>query len=351
MKKSGIAIIGRVADGVQLLDGQTVKTRILRDELRRRFPDRRMICADTYCYKRHAIRVLWKTVRAFAECEHIFVLLSRNGRRFFFPLLNGLNRVYHRRLYHDVIGGALPDEVRANPALIRQLNRFEVNWVEFSAMQEALETLGVERVEVLPNFKRLDALQASELVPACRDPFVFVMFSRVTREKGVTEAVRAVEEANRRAGCKRAELHIYGPVEREYEPEFSALMDEHAGMAVYEGCVPYEESVRTLSGSFMMLFPSTYAGEGVPGTIIDAFSAGLPVIATNWHDNAELVRDGITGYCYRWEEPHQLAEWICYAIEHPEEVEAMRPACLKEARRYTPEAAMTRICERMEAQR
>ena len=347
MKKNGIAVIGRMADGVQLLDGQTVKTRILRDELRRAFPGRELVCVDTYRYSRRILPVLWQTLRAFLRCEHIFVLLSRNGRRFLFPLLTGLNRLFHRRLYHDVIGGALPEEVRRRPALGRQLRRFEVNWVEFAGMQQALARLGVSNTEVLPNFKRLRVLAEEELPPARQAPFVFVMFSRVMKEKGVGEAAAAVAAANRCGGGRRAVLHVYGPVEPAYQAEFDALLRQHPDEVFYRGCVPYEESVQALCSGFMLLFPSTYSGEGLPGTIIDAFSAGLPVIATDWHFNAELVRSGETGYCYPWQEPEKLAEWVCHAVDHPEQIEAMRPACLQAAARYTPEAAMARICGRM----
>lgn len=349
MKEGGIAVIGRVADGAQLLDGQTVKTQTLRDALRRRFPGRTLLCVDTYRYRRRALRVLWDTLRAFVRCEHIFVLLSKNGRRFFFPLLTGLNLLFRRRLYHVVIGGALPDEVRARPALGRQLARFEVNWVECAALKEALERLGVTNAEVLPNFKRLSPLSPAQLVPAGRDPFVFVLFSRVRRDKGVSLAAEAVAQVNRRPGGRRAVLYIYGPVEPDYQAELDALLAAHAGQVFYRGCVPSGESVQALRGSFLLLFPSTYAGEGMPGTLLDAFSAGVPVLAADWHFIGEWVRSGETGFLYPWQQPEQLAGRMLYAMEHPEEVEAMRPACLREAQKYTPEAVMPQICARMEA--
>ena len=347
MKTHGIAVIGRVADGVQLFDGQTVKTRILRDELHRRYPNTQIICVDTYQYKKRFVSVIRDTICAFLKCEHIFVLLSRNGRRFLFPILTGLNSLFHRRMYHDVIGGALPDEVKARPALGKQLDRFEVNWVEFSAMKEALEQLGVTNAEVLPNFKRLNVLKADQL-PCIEDsPFVLTMFSRVLKEKEMGQAAEAVSEINRRYGSIRVVLHIYGPVEPDYEEEFQTLLKIHSEAVFYKGCVPYEKSVEILRDSFLLLFPSTYQGEGLPGTIIDAFSAGVPVIATDWHFNAELMRSGETGYCYSWKEPKRLTELIDYAINHPTEINSMRPLCLAEAEKYTPDMVMEQICKRM----
>lgn len=348
MNHKGIAIVGRIAESSELLDGQTVKTKILYEELKKNFPDRKFVCVDTYEYRRHAFSILFKTVKAFWVCEHIFVLLSRNGRTFFFPLLSFLNIFFHRRMYHDVIGGALPDEAAIRPALCRQLKKFEVNWVELAEMKNKLEKLGVDNVEVLPNFKRLTIRENVQPWRKDQEPFVFTIFSRIVKTKGIETAAQAIAEVNSLFGKKRAVLHIYGPVAPEYEKEFENVLEKYQNMIEYMGCIPYNQSVDALSSSYMLLFPSVYPGEGMPGTVIDAFSAGLPVIASDWHFNREMVQDGITGYCYEWNKPETLKDYIIYAIEHPDEINGMREKCLKEAYHYTPDAAMKLICKRME---
>lgn len=347
MRKDAIAVIGRMATGTVLLDGQTVKTNTLCQELRTRYPDRDFVFVDMYQYKRRAIPILLGTMKAFFRCEHIFVLLSKNGRRFFFPLLMGLNRIFRRRMYHDVIGGALPEEAAKSRSLRRQLNRFQVNWVEFSQMAEDLRKAGVTNAEVLPNFKRLQILQPDELTRDHQEPYVFSMFSRVTRDKGMTAAAQAVSEVNERLGRTAAVVHIYGPVEEDYRQEFEQILKTRSNCVRYLGCIPQDQSVEVLRRSFMLLFPSVYRGEGMPGTIIDAFSAGLPVIATNWHFNGELVHSGETGYCYDWQCPQLLAEHMLHAVTHPEEVDAMRQSCLTEVKKYAPDTVMEQIVQKM----
>ena len=347
MGKNGIAVVGRMAPDAQLLDGQTVKTNILCEELRRRFPDREFVLVDTYQYSKHVFPILMSTCKAFFRCSHIFVLLSRNGRRFFFPLLTGLNRIFHRRMYHDVIGGALPGEAAKSKALCRQLNRFEVNWVEFSQMKDQLRELGITNAEVLPNFKRLQILKQEELPQHTEEPFVFSMFSRVTREKGMTAAAQAVSQVNKTLGRIAAVVNIYGPVEESYREEFEQVLKTYDDCVRYLGCIPQDQSVEALRSSFMLLFPSVYPGEGMPGTIIDAFSAGLPVIATDWHFNGELVKSGLTGYCYDWQQPDLLAQHILHAVTHPKKVDAMRCNCLSEAVKYMPDTVMEQIIQKM----
>lgn len=347
MRRDGIAIIGRLAAGAELLDGQTVKTKVLYEELRRSFPEREIRCVDVYRYKRRFIPILWQTLRAFFSCEHIFVLLSRNGRTFFFPILTALNRIFRRKLYHDVIGGALPEEAKRRPALQKQLKRFTLNWVELPSMKDSLAELGIGNVEVLPNFKRLSILSADALQMPKDEPFVFATFSRVTRDKGIGEAIVAVADVNRKKGRKAAVLRVYGQVEEDYRETFDALLHRHEDCVVYCGSVPQDQSVEVLRDCYMLLFPSVYAGEGLPGTIIDAYSAGLPVIASDWHFNAELVHDGVTGWCYDHRDASLLTERLLCAVEHPDEVNAMRSACLAEAAVYTPEHAMQQIAKQL----
>jgi len=49
----------------------------------------------------------------------------------------------------------------------------------------------------------------------------------------------------------------------------------------------------------VFVFPSHY--EGLPGALIEAMIAGLPIVATPVDGNAELIEDGVTG---RFVPPH-----------------------------------------------
>lgn len=48
-------IIGRTAEGTELCDGQTIKTRVLAEEIKHAYPDSKIIVADTYNYKRRQL--------------------------------------------------------------------------------------------------------------------------------------------------------------------------------------------------------------------------------------------------------------------------------------------------------
>ena len=341
-----IGIIGRVSE--TLCDGQTVKTRILVDELRGRYPESSIYIAHTHDFKRRPLKRLGQVLQCLRRSEAVFVLLSRNGRKVIFPLLYILNRFYRKPLFHDLIGGVLDEDLRREPGLLKQLHMFRVNWVETDGLRDRLAAMGLKNGETLPNFKRLRVVPEVECTPKTDEIWRFCTFSRVTETKGITVAIQAVTEINRQRGKTVATLDIYGPVEPPYDAVFPQLLAD-AGEAVrYMGVADYRESTRILKSYDMLLFPTWHDGEGFPGTLVDAFSAGLPVIATDWHCNGEIIAHGKTGYLYPVNQPHLLKTLMEQAMADPTGVHRMALECLREVRRYDAQIAMDLVCCRLE---
>ena len=67
-------------------------------------------------------------------------------------------------------------------------------------------------------------------------------------------------------------------------------------MFEYKGQLQPEEVIPTLHEYDALIFPSHYAGEGCPGILVEALSAGLPIIASDWKYNSEFVTNGLTGF-------------------------------------------------------
>src|SRR5207249_2098882 len=53
--------------------------------------------------------------------------------------------------------------------------------------------------------------------------------------------------------------------------------------------------VELLAGIDVMLFPSVPEGEGMPGVLIEAGLAGVPVVATDVPGASTVIDDGVTG--------------------------------------------------------
>ena len=114
----------------------------------------------------------------------------------------------------------------------------------------------------------------------------------------------------------------------------------------YMGCTDFDKSVDAITDSMALLFPTYWPSEGFPGTIIDAYAAAVPVIASDWNANSEIIRNFETGWVYPNEKVKNLDESIEWAVEHQEEMALMRKNCTLFATRYTPDFVMRRIIEK-----
>ena len=110
----------------------------------------------------------------------------------------------------------------------------------------------------------------------------------------------------------------------------------------------FDKSVDAIKDYYALLFPTCWLGEGFAGTIIDAFSAGLPVVASDWNCNKEIVDNRITGILYPNDEQKDLYESVKWIIEHSEQLFEMKKNCIREAKKYLPSQHIEKIISKME---
>ena len=340
-----IAIIGHFGGTESFLDGQTIKTKILYDELLTN-TNWKIVKVDTYYKNVRPIKLLMDSLKCLLTTRHVIVLLSGNGMKFYFPLLYICSKFLGTRVYHDLIGGDLDDYVRRHKESVRQLNSFCLNWVETHGLKQRLEKEGIVNCDVLPNFKRLNIVR-SKRNDNVRN-FNFCIFSRVMKEKGIEDAINAIQKINEQKGKIFCTLDIYGKIDDGYIDRFDTLMKEVSAAIQYKGTVPYSRSTQIIKRYYALLFPTYWHGEGFPGTIVDAFSAGLPVIATDWNCNSEIIKHKVNGLLYPNEGMNDLYEAIIWAIDNVEIVNGMRSSCNKSAELYQPDRYIEKIIKQME---
>ena len=342
-----IAIIGHFGGNERFHDGQTVKTLSLYDAMIRRKPkDIEIDKADTYYIKKNPAKFVVAFFRALFRNKKIVVLLSEKGRRFLFPILYCFAKGFGKEIYHYAIAGQLAEETKTKAHWRKYLNSFKGNWMEGRNLVRELKGLSVENAVYIPNFKSLKILKAEDLVYSRQEPFRFCTFSRVMPEKGIEDAVSAVSQINRQFGRKRVALDIYGPVEKGYEARFEQLLKENSDVQ-YRGIADRNESTDILKNYYVLLFPTHFKSEGIPGTILDAYFSGIPVIARWWPLCDELIEHGKTGYVYPRNQPDQLISTMITAIDNPGITNRMKTACLQKSAFFSEEAVMKRIGEEM----
>lgn len=79
----------------------------------------------------------------------------------------------------------------------------------------------------------------------------------------------------------------------------------------YKGVLQPNEVIPTLKQYDALIFPSHYEGEGCPGILVEALSASLPIIASDWKYNNEFITNGDNGF-------------LCSTFDSNEYVEAIK---------------------------
>lgn len=339
-----VTVVGHFAFDKTYLDGQTVKTKTVTAALKECFGETAVDTVDTHGGVMRYLSLFWDLRRALKESRHVLILPAHNGLKVIAPLLIRCNRRLGRGLHYAVIGGWLPSFLQDKPRLQKDLQAFDGIYVETAAMRQALQNRGFDNVTVVPNGKELPVLPDSP-PPVSGAPYPLCTFSRVMRQKGIEDAIEAVRAVNEKYGETVFSLDIYGPVDPAEAAWFEEVKATFPPYVSYGGAVPFDRSVDTLCRYSALLFPTRFFTEGVPGSILDAYAAGIPVIASRWENFDDVIEDAVTGFGYAFADTAAASAVLTALAEVPECLAAMRPACLLRSKTFQPAQAFAPLFE------
>ena len=335
MKK--VCVVGHFGFGENLLNGQTIKTKTVTTELEKQLGADQVMKIDTHGGAKALPKITIQLLNGFKKCKNIIIFPAHNGIKVFVPLCNVINKVFHRNLHYVVIGGWLPSFLKDKDRLRESVSQFTGVYVETTTMQNALKEIGITNTYLLKNFKDIKVLSESELKYQHERPYKICTFSRVMKEKGIEDIVNAVIDINTSHNEEVYQLDIYGQVDSEQGEWFDQLSRNFPPYISYKGLVQFDKSVEVLKDYFMLVFPTKFYTEGIPGTIIDAYAAGLPVLSAKWESFDDIVEEGVTGLGYKFGDTDNLTDILVMLLNNKEKVDLMKTSCIKRAYCYTPE--------------
>jgi glycosyltransferase involved in cell wall biosynthesis len=338
--RSKVCIIGHFGFGKELLNGQTIKTKIITQTLEEYLGVEKIYKIDT-CGGICAIpRIFMQTGKAVFTCDNILTFLSDNGLKAVMPMLFFYNIFHKTRIVHLAIGAELARYLRRNKFVSSLMHKIDMIYAETNCLKNSLETDGFINVDILPNCKHLSVLAPEQLQFPNQKPFKLCMFGRVMKEKGIGDAVNVVNAINSASPYPIYTLDIYGQVNNRQVEWFEELKRDFPPTITYKGVVPFDKSVEVLKDYFALLFPTKFFVEGVPGAIIDAYAAGLPVISSRWESFSDVVDDGLTGLGYDFENVVELKSLMLEISNRPEMINSIRVNCLRKAEDFSTDVIM-----------
>lgn len=116
--------------------------------------------------------------------------------------------------------------------------------------------------------------------------------SRVEQSKGLDTILKLAHRLSALQLDGKVCIDFYGQKNDNY-------FDDHLSnieMFTYKGVLQPSEVIPALHKYDALIFPTHYEGEGCPGILVEALSAALPIVASNWKYNNEFVSDGVNGF-------------------------------------------------------
>ncbi len=340
-----IGIVGNFGNWKFKGDGQTIKTMELYNFLNKVY-ENDVIYVDVD-KKVNIITKIRNFFKVMSKSENIIIILSYRGYITLLPIIELLNIVYKKRIYDFVIGGSRY-KVISKYKLIYKLQKYITKiYVETYKLLKEYEKIGIKNCEVIPNFKNLEVVKIDKSVEE-KEYISLCTFTRVCETKGIVDAINSVKLANKKIGKNIIQLDIYGMISNDYKEEFKKIQEDFPSYIKYKGLAKSEDSVNILSKYDLMLFLTYHKGEGFPGTLIDAFASGLPIVATNWNSNEEIIEDNINGALVNVHDIEKVSNLLTYYYKNPEILQFMSKNCLKKAKYYTPEYALKKFIDEID---
>lgn len=311
--------------------GVTIKNKLLAEALEKTLPIRRM---DTRKGKKNPFVLAGQTLRLITGSGPFVVATSKAGRRRITMTLARFNPAALKKSLLIVMGGCIQEDVGGDEPYIAALKRYKRIFVEVPAMKEALEDMGFENVSVYPNCRRDRRVKAIRETGEAGLKCLF--FSLICREKGA-DIILETE-------IPGVTVDFYGEIQGDYREEFLRKIDASARFR-YRGVFPSdgENVYGKLHEYDLLLLPTHYVGEGVPGILIEGKIAALPAVVSNFRYNASLVRDGVSGVVLKETTPQALAETLQALASDRKKVDALKTGALKSAKDYLLENNLDEI--------
>ena len=331
--KRKVILIGRINQGHLPIGGETAKNQALVAELGKYC---RVIALDFY---RNKLRpwVYLQTLWALLRYPDATIILSTTARNIY-PLLKVFKTLgLKRHIIHWIIGGEFDKLVKEGRFNLNVLNVAQWHLAQSKQMVENLRKCGLRGVRYVPNFRKIPKISHEHIQHSTDNSVRFVYMSRIMKEKGVGEILQCEEHLN--SLCQdRYAIDFYGRLDESYQEEFYQTIEKLPNVE-YNGVLNLNEisGYETLASYHAMLFPTFHPSEGIAGAIIDAYIAGIPVIASDWNHNREVVRDGETGIIVPVHNIEMLTQTMRDIIDGKIDLSLMAANAKKEAEKYRAE--------------
>lgn len=319
--------------------GVTIKNQNLYTALEKEIPIKKV---DFNRVKRKDIKEAGRLVFHLLNPRNRFVVgvSGKITRKRFTQVLYYLNRKAMKKSIIMIMGGTASHDMSVDPEYRKCAKGYKRIYVETKSMKAEMDAAGFENVDIYPN-GRFRPQKAVELRTADKK-LRCVFFSQVQPEKGadlVLEAARMLPHV---------EFSFYGDIVDDYKDIFMSRVNAQQNVSYYG---VFKGSIDAVYGELskydVLLFPTKWDIEGVPGILVEGKIAGLAEIVSNKSYNAELVQDGVEGVVIAENTGNCLAAAIQQLAEDRDFLNSMKKGSRESSEHYYIENYIESIADNL----
>jgi glycosyltransferase involved in cell wall biosynthesis len=233
-----------------------------------------------------AVRTTVSLLRAVGGVDLVSFHASRWGLLRYGPVVAVVGRCARRPVVLRLFGGAIESEYESlgwigKLLFDRTALQADLLLVETKALARYLASRGARTVRWYPNSRPMSTVRGvPDQSVLCRR---FVFLGRVCSEKGV----KIILDIAKHLRDRELTIDIFGSLAPPYTKAYIESMG--MGSVHYRGIIDFSDVPKRLADYHALLLPTMYEGEGYPGAVLEAYSAGLPVITSAWRAIPEIV--------------------------------------------------------------
>lgn len=327
-----IILVGPINKGQPPCTGDTMKNQLFLERFKEVFNE--VIAVDTYHWKKRPWCLLKLLFSLICNPKAKIIISANPGSAdSIIKILNHIGGV--NRTYYWVVGGSFHKAIESHLFNVSTYVGLAGIFVQGESMVDTLNKNGLMNVSYVPNSKFIHTLPEKHQGHGSKIHFVFL--SRIEREKGCDYIISAAKLLDKFGYKDRYDITFFGNTTNDlsYKEEFKNQIENNDSLT-YRGVLNLlnYDNYQELAKYDVMLFPTYWDGEGFPGVIIDAYIAGLPVIASDWNLNRDVVIEGKTGWIIPVNNIEALALKMEYVINNPEIVKIYSENSQRQALAY-----------------
>ena len=342
-KNNSVLLIGAFGYHNHQLDGQTIKSRSIR-QLCLDYHDGKVGIFETQSLYSNPF-LLFKLLWLLMKYDEVIFMPASRSLTYILPFLYYVSKLFRYKLILACIGGFQVEYFKGLgiykkehnlqlrlckniPAFLPELKR---------VTNKLIELYHFENIEYFPNFRKFDNSDIVIQKTSASDVLKIAYMARINSKKGydiVFSFDKYAKENN-----LNVIIDFYGQIANEDKDDFMNKVNNSTFVS-YKKALEPNEIKYTLDEYDLLVLPTRYYNEGIPGTIIDAYVSGLPVVVTEWKNSHEVVDNGVTGFIVPFDDPQNDFNSKLQALAQDREMLfKMRCNALKKSQEYADVSA------------